>query len=277
MKPRKFALLAALSMATAFSGLAPARSEPGDDAAGQSASDLAKKLQNPIGDLYSFPFQGNTNFGVGPHSGTQEILNVQPVIPFHVSDDWNIITRTILPLVWNPDMSPLPSTAFGTAPTTFSAFLSPRNPTDGWLWGVGPVVLIPTATSPTLGSSVWGGGATGVLVYMKGPWVAGVLVNNVWSFGGTNGTFGTSYNNFLTQPFVNYNFGGGWYVTSSPIVTANWENPGTKWTVPIGGGAGRVVKIGKLPVNFMVGAYYNVVRPEYGADWQLRTQVTFIF
>ncbi|MDR3476382.1 MAG: porin family protein, partial [Devosia sp.] len=231
----------------------------------------------PIGDLYSFPFQGNTNFGVGPHSGTQEILNVQPVIPFHVSDDWNIITRTILPLVWNPDMSPLPSTAFGTAPTTFSAFLSPRNPTDGWLWGVGPVVLIPTATSPTLGSSVWGGGATGVLVYMKGPWVAGVLVNNVWSFGGTNGTFGTSYNNFLTQPFVNYNFGGGWYVTTSPIVTANWENPGTKWTIPIGGGAGRVVKIGKLPVNFMVGAYYNVVRPEYGADWQLRTQVTFIF
>ena len=114
MKPRKFALLAALFMATAFSGLAPARSEPGDDAAGQSASDLAKKLQNPIGDLYSFPFQGNTNFGVGPHSGTQEILNVQPVIPFHVSDDWNIITRTILPLVWNPDMSPLPSTAFGT-------------------------------------------------------------------------------------------------------------------------------------------------------------------
>ena len=109
----------------------------------QSASDLAKKLQNPIGDLYSFPFQGNTNFGVGPHSCTQEILNVQPVIPFHVSDDWNIITRTILPLVWNPDMSPLPSSAFGTAPTTFSAFLSPRNPTNGWLWGVGPVVQIP--------------------------------------------------------------------------------------------------------------------------------------
>ena len=176
---------------------------------GDSASDLAKKLQNPIGDLYSFPFQGNTNFGVGPHSGTQENLNVQPVIPFHVSDDWNIITRTILPLVWNPDMSPLPSTAFGTAPTTFSAFLSPRNPTNGWLWGVGPVVQIPTATSPTLGSSVWGGGATGVLVYMNGPWVAGVLVNNVGSLGGKDGLFATRYSNFLTEPFVNYNFGAG--------------------------------------------------------------------
>ncbi len=280
---KKMPLLVAILTTTALAGLAPAQAQQAPaadktaDSSGDSASDLAKKLQNPIGDLYSFPFQGNTNFGVGPHSGTQEILNVQPVIPFHVSDDWNIITRTILPLVWNPDMSPLPSTAFGTAPTTFSAFLSPRNPTNGWLWGVGPVVQIPTATSPTLGSSVWGGGATGVLVYMKGPWVAGVLVNNVWSLGGNNGLFATRYNNFLTQPFVNYNFGAGWYLTSSPIVTANWETPGTKWTVPIGGGAGRVVKIGKLPVNFMVGAYYNLVRPEYGADWQLRTQVTFIF
>jgi hypothetical protein len=257
---------------------APPADKPADSSGGDSASDLAKKIQNPIGDLYSVPFQGNTNFGVGPHNGTQEILNIQPVIPIHVNEDWNVITRTILPIVWNPDMSPIPSEAFGTAPTTFSAFLSPRNPTNGWLWGLGPVVQIPTATSPLLGSSVWGGGATGVLVYMEGPWVAGVLVNNVWSLGGTSGRFGNSYNNFLTQPFVNYNFGGGWYVTSSPIVTANWETPGTKWTLPIGGGAGRVVKLfGKLPVNFMLGAYYNTVRPEFGPNWQLRTQVTFIF
>ena len=115
----KPSLLAAILTATAFVSLAPAQAQqaaPGDDTAGQSASDLAKKLQNPIGDLYSFPFQGNTNFGVGPHNGTQEILNIQPVIPFHVTDDWNIITRTILPIVWNPDMSPIPSEAFGTAP-----------------------------------------------------------------------------------------------------------------------------------------------------------------
>jgi hypothetical protein len=105
-----------------------------------------------------------------------------------------------------------------------------------------------------------------------------VLVNNVWSLGGTFGRYGNGYDNFLTQPFVNYNFGGGWYVTTSPIVTANWEAPGTKWTLPIGGGAGRVVKLfNKLPVNFMLGAYYNLVKPEYGPDWQLRTQVTFIF
>src|SRR5271165_2782388 len=174
---------------------------PGDDTAGQSNTDLAKKIQNPIGDLYSFPFQSNTNFGFGPHGGTQEILNIQPVIPIHITPDWNIITRTILPVVWNPDLSPVPTVPVGTGPTTFSAWLSPRNPTNGWLWGVGPVIQIPTISSRTLGSSVWGGGPTAVLVYMKGPIVAGVLANSILSFGGTTGRGGTSYTTFLTQPF----------------------------------------------------------------------------
>lgn len=251
--------------------------KPSDDTAGQSTTDLAKKLQNPIGDLYSFPFQSNTNFGYGPHGGTQDILNIQPVIPIHVNDDWNIITRTILPVVWNPDLSPIPTVPVGTGPTTFSGFLSPRNPTNGWLWGVGPVIQIPTISSATLGSSVWGSGPTAVLVYMNGPIVAGALANNVWSFGGPHGPGGNSYNNFLTQPFFNYNFGAGWYATTSPIITANWQASGTKWTVPVGGGAGRVFKVGKLPINVMLAGYYNIVKPTYGADWQLRTQVTLIF
>ncbi len=247
------------------------------DAQDQDTTAIAKKIQNPIGDVYSFPFQSNTNFGYGPHGGAQEILNIQPVIPLHVTPNWNVITRTILPLVWNPDLSPIPSVPFGTAPTTFSAFVSPAKPVNGWLWGVGPVIQIPTISSPTLGSSVWGAGPTAVLVYMHGPVVAGVLANNVWSLGGTHGPGGNSYNAFLAQPFANYNFRGGWYVGSSPVITADWEAKGTKWTVPIGANAGRVVRIGKLPVNVLVGAYYNVVRPTYGADWQLRTQVTLIF
>lgn len=247
--------------------------------ADEDATALAKKLQNPIGDLYSFPFQNNTNFNTGPNKGTQDILNIQPVIPIHVNADWTVITRTILPLVWQPSYAPEHTVPFGTGPTTFSAFLAPANPTNGWLWGVGPIVQIPTISDKSLGSNVWGGGPTGVLVYMKGPWVAGVVANNVWSFGGTPGRGGTSYNTFLVQPFVNYNFGGGWYVYSSPIITANWLTAGDKaWTLPFGGGAGRVVKIGgKLPVNFQLGAYYNALRPEFGSTWQLRTQVTFIF
>ena len=255
------------------------RLAPDGSSESESASALAKKLQNPIGDLYSFPFQSNTNFQAGPHQGTQEILNVQPVIPIHLNQDWTVITRTILPLVWQPDLSPAHTVPFGTAPTTFSAFLAPAAPTNGWLWGVGPVVQIPTISSATLGSNVWGGGATGVVVYMKGPIVAGILANNVWSFGGTTGRGGTSYNQFLAQPFGNYNFGGGWYVGTSPIITSNWLVSGDKaWTLPIGANAGRVIKIGgKLPVNLSIGAYYNALRPQYGSTWQWRTQVTFIF
>jgi hypothetical protein len=250
-----------------------------DSDSGDTASALAKKLQNPIGDLYSFPFQNNTNFNTGPHNGTQDILNVQPVIPIHINADWNVITRTILPLIWQPSLEPAHTVPFGTGPTTFSAFLSPHNPTNGWLWGLGPVIQVPTISDKTLGSPVWGGGPTGVLVYMKGPWVAGVLANNVWSFGGTSGRGGSSYNMFLTQPFVNYNFGEGWYVGTSPIITANWLTSGDHaWTLPVGANVGRVVKIGgKLPVNFSLGAYYNALRPEYGSTWQWRTQVTLIF
>jgi|SRR5208337_2367859 len=251
--------------------------KPGDDTAGQSDTDLAKKIQNPIGDLYSFPFQNNANFGAGPHGGTQDILNIQPVIPIHITPEWNVITRTILPVVWNPDLSPLPSVPLGTGPTDFSAFLSPKKLTSGWLWGLGPIVQIPTISGPGLGSNLWGGGPTAVIVYINGPIVAGVLANNVWSFGGTHGPGGNSYNSFLTQPFFNYNFGGGWYVGTAPIITANWQADGTKWTVPAGVQAGRVFKVGKLPINLLLGAYYNLVKPAYGADWQWRTQLTLIF
>ena len=177
--------LSLVSFDAAAQSTAPAT--PPDAGSGDDATALAKKLQNPIGDLYSFPFQNNTNFNTGPHKGTQDILNVQPVIPIHINPDWNVITRTIVPLIWQPSFQPAQTVPFGTGPTTFSAFLSPANPTNGWLWGVGPVVQIPTISSATLGSNVWGGGPTGVLVYMKGPWVAGVLANNVWSFGGTPG------------------------------------------------------------------------------------------
>ncbi len=205
---------------SAASGDAAGGGAPGGGAEGDQSTDIAKKLENPIGDLYNVPFQNNTNFGYGPHSGTQNILNIQPVIPIHLTPDWNVITRTIIPLVWTPDVSPAPSVPFGVAPTTFSAFLSPAKPTNGWLWGVGPVVQIPTISNRDLGSSVWGGGPSAVLVYMNGPWVAGALANNVWSLGGVEtGPGGKSYETFLTQPFVNYNFGGGWYVGSSPIIT----------------------------------------------------------
>jgi hypothetical protein len=271
-------LLASGQLAHAQSPGSPSADSVAPDA-DEGATAIAKKIQNPIGDLYSIPFQNNINFNYGPHNGTQDILNFQPVIPIHLNSDWNIITRTILPLIWQPSLQPAQTVPFGTGPTTFSAFLSPGQPSNGWLWGVGPVVQIPTSSSATLGSNVWGGGLTGVLVYMKGPWVAGVLVNNVWSFGGMAAPGGTRYNAFLTQPFVNYNFGGGWYVSTSPVITANWLTSGDKaWTLPVGAAVGRVIRIGgKLPVNLSLGAYYNALRPQFGSTWQVRSQITVIF
>jgi hypothetical protein len=157
--PRVMTLSAALLALSLFSFGAvaqPASPTPSPDAgSGDDATALAKKLQNPIGDLYSFPFQNNTNFNYGPHKGTQDILNVQPVIPIHINDDWNVITRTILPLVWQPSLLPAQTVPFGTGPTTFSAFLSPKNPTNGWLWAVGPVVQIPTISDKSLQCLGW--------------------------------------------------------------------------------------------------------------------------
>jgi hypothetical protein len=254
-------------------------SPSGDHPASDDATELAKKLQNPIGDLYSVPFQNNINFNAGPNKGTQDILNIQPVIPIHINEDWNVITRTILPLVWSPSLQPAQSVPFGLAPTTFSAFLSPKNPNNGWVWGVGPIAQLPTISSKTLGSNVWGLGPAVVVVKLAGPIVTGVLVNNTFSLGGTSGRGGTRYSLFTVNPFFNYNFGEGWYVGTDPIITANWEASGNNaWTLPIGADIGRVIKIGgKLPVNFQIGAYYNALRPQFGSTWQLRTQVTLIF
>ncbi len=246
---------------------------------GASATDLAKKLQNPISDLISVPFQNNTNFNYGPHNGTQNILNIQPVVPIHLNEDWNLITRTILPLIWQPSLQPADTVPFGIGPIQFSAFLSPKAAVGGWVWGIGPIIQMSTSSDASLGSNVWGAGPSAVVVRLDGPWVYGVLANNVFSFGGTSGRSGTRYNTFLAQPFLNYNFGDGWYVGSSPVVTANWLTAGDKaWTLPVGGQAGRVVKLfGKLPVNFLLGAYYNALRPQSGATWQLRMQVSLMF
>ncbi len=246
------------------------RSVIGDNVATESDTDLAKQIQNPVGELISFPLQDNVNFGFGPHRGTQNILNLQPVVPFHVTDKWNLITRAILPIVWNPD------TPVGLGPISFTAFLSPRQDVNGWLWGTGPVVQIPTITSATLGSRIWGLGPSVAIVYSGGPWVTGALFNNIFSPGGTRGPSGTRYSSFLCNPFVSYNFDEGWYISFAPNITANWQMTGTKGTVLIGGGVGRLFRVGTLPVDLSVSAYYNIVRRDFGARWQLSTQLTFV-
>ena len=277
-------LVALLSVATTHAAVAQPAPQVRVDltdppVAPDEASALAEKLQNPIADLISVPFQGNTNFNVGPNKGTQEILNIQPVIPIHLNEDWNLITRTILPLVWSPSYQPAASVPpFGLSPTSFSAFLSPTQEFNKWTFGGGVIAQLPTITNKNLGSNVWGLGPALVAVRVAHPWVYGTLVNTVFSLGGTSGRGGTSYIFTTINPFVNYNFKGGWFVGASLITTASWDTGGEKWTLPVGAQAGRLIKLGgKLPVNLLVGAYYNALRTSGDGTWQLRTQITFVF
>jgi hypothetical protein len=242
--------------------------EPGED----ETAELARAAQNPVASMISLPFQNNTNFDFGPRGKTQNIMNIQPVWPFELNDDWNLITRTIVPVISQPALTPTQDREFGLGDTVFTGFVSPKN-SGAWIWGVGPAVLLPTSTDDRLGASEWGAGPSGVLLTIRGPWVVGSLLSNIWSFTGDK-----EVNLFTWQYFVNYNLAGGWYLTSAPIITANWEaNSDDRWTVPLGGGVGKIFRIGKQPLNAQASAYYNVESPEFGADWQLRLQLQFLF
>ena len=248
----------------------------------QDDSDLAKQTQNPIADLISVPLQSNFNFGAGfNHNKMIYVLNIQPVIPIKLSDEWNLVTRVIMPVINQPALSPsfgglVPSTAgtgFGDFNPTF--FFSPAKPGE-LIWGLGPTFTLPTATDRDLGSGKWSMGPSGVVLTVQGPWVFGALMNNQWSVGGWGDK---AVNAMLLQPFVNYNFQAGWYLTTSPVLTANWkaDKAGDVWTVPLGGGVGKLFRVGKQPINLQLQAFGNVAKPEFGPEWQLRFQVQCLF
>jgi len=237
---------------------------------GGSKEDLAKAAQNPLDDMVSVPSQFNFNFGVGPDDDMQMVLNIQPVYPSNISEDWNLINRLIIPVIDQP----APVDTFGLGDIQYQGFFSPANP-KGLIWGIGPVLSMPTATDSGLGSEKWSAGPGIVLLKMSGPWVYGCVANNVWSFAGEGGR--EEVNAFFLQYFVNYNF-PGFYLTSVPAVTADWTaDPSNRWTVPFGAGVGKIFKPGKVPLNCQLHAYYNVEHPDDGAEWQLRAQVQLLF
>ena len=243
-------------------------------AADDSNTELAKKTQNPVADLISVPLQNNFNFSAGPKDATIYVLNVQPVIPLKLTEDWNLITRTIMPIINQPSLFEGGESAFGLGDLNPTFFLSPAKP-GKLIWGVGPTFTLPTATDSRLGTSKWSMGPAAVALSIQGPWVFGALANQQWSFAGWGDT---DVSAMLIQPFVNYNLPDGLYLVSAPIITANWEaSSGDKWTVPVGGGVGKLFKLDKLPINTQLQAFYNVERPQLAADWQLRFQLQFLF
>ena len=249
-----------------------------------SQEEIAKATQNPLTAMYTLPIQSNTYFyDTASAKGVKNITNLQPVVPVDIDDEWVMVTRTILPVIYKEDTAPSPSNGskFGLGDTTFTAFFTQKKAKKGaWLWGAGPVVYLPTATDDTLGTKKWGAGPAVVALDINGKWVYGSLVMHIWSFAGSGQSEGYQKVNLTTiQPFVNYNMPGGWFLSSVPIITANWEaTSGNEWTVPLGGGVGKALKFGKIPGTMQLHAYYNVEKPDnYGEEWQLRFQINLLF
>ena len=238
----------------------------------QDESDLAKTAQNPVGDLISLPLQNNTSFGLGSYDRTQNVLNIQPVYPIKAGK-FNLITRTIFPIITQPDVASETGSTTGLGDINFTTFLSPGSP-GKFIWGIGPTISIPTATSDIPGFGRWAFGPSVIALTISGPWVAGVLTSNIWSMGGESDK--PDVNFFLLQYFINYNMEGGSYLVSAPIITNNWEVDDSL-ILPFGGGIGKILRLGKLPINANLQAYYNVVTPEGGPKWSTRIQVQFMF
>jgi len=245
-------------------------------AAATNSDALRKAAQNPVASLISVPVQNNDSFGVGPDDRTQNVLNIQPVIPLRVSENWNLITRIITPIIYQPTVSqPINQGASGFGDLNPSFFLSPAKP-GKLIWGAGPTIVLPTATNPVLGQGKWSLGPSFVALAQPGKWTLGGLVNNVWSYAGQSHR--PDVNQMTLQYFINYNLNKGYYITWQPTLTANWEaNNGGRWLVPVGGGIGRIMKLGFQPVNLTAQFYANAVHPPGAAPWSMRLQIAFLF
>ena len=238
---------------------------------GDKMEELSKEAANPLADLMSFPFQNNLNINNGPYNRNVNILNIQPVIPLFGG---KIITRTIFPIVYIPDFSSESGKlASGLADIVFTAFYVPKS--KGLMWGFGPVFEFPTGGS-IKGSQKWSVGPSIVFIVQPGEWTFGALLNNAWSFAGDPDR--GKVNHMLLNLFIVRQLGKGWYVNSAPIITSDWTaEAGDQWVVPLGMGGGKVIMLGgKLPLNVQTQMYYNIVRPDFGPEWQWRLQMQIL-
>jgi hypothetical protein len=239
---------------------------------GQSEEELAKKLQNPVASLISVPLQNNFDFGIGPDDGFRYTLNVQPVIPFNLTPEWNLISRTILPIIYQNDIAADSGDQFGLGDTLQSLFFSPTR-TEPFIWGVGPALLLPTGTEKLLGADKWGVGPTAVLLKQTGPWTYGMLANHIWSFAGEDDR--PEVNSTFLQPFLSYTFKSGLSLVTNTESTYDWEN--NQWTVPVQAGVSKVLTVGRQPISLALNGRYWAEGPDTAPDWGLRLVFTLLF
>jgi hypothetical protein len=257
-------------LAGALFGLACATPAMADD-----TQDLAKELTNPVADLISVPFQGNWNHGIGPDGGDQYYVNVQPVIPIKLNDDWNLISRTILPIISQNDVAGDSGNQWGLGNTQQSLFFSPSKPNHGIVWGVGPIAYLNTASDPLLGPEKWGAGPTGVALWMGGPWTVGILANQIWSFAGDSKE--PDINQAYFQPFIAYTTKNGVTFNLNSESTYYWDTG--EWSVPFNAQVSKLVHFDKQPISLFVAARYWATTPEDvgPTGWGVRAGMTFLF
>lgn len=234
--------------------------------------ELAMKLSNPIADLISAPIQSNYDFGIGAGDGTRWTTNIQPVMPFSLTENWNLVSRTVLPVVDQQGVAlGGAGDAFGLGDTVQSFFFSPKASSP--IWGVGPAFLLPTATDDLLGGDQWGVGPTAVVLKQTGPWTYGALANHLWDFAGDSDRPGV--NATFIQPFVAYTFPTATTLTLNLECTYDWRD--SQWTVPVNFQVSQLVKFGSQPVQLFAGIRAYPEAPDDGPEWGVRFGMTFLF
>jgi len=238
--------------------------------------DLAKLVQNPIATVISVPFQNNLTFGTGPDHDPQDVMNIQPVLPLRLNDDWNVITRTIVPVIYEPPLSLGGASFGGIGDISLALYFSPSRTSTSLIWGIGPAFIFPSANHEVLGQGKFSAGISAVALSIQGPWLVGMLVTQVASVSGVS--YRGPVSQMLIQPFINYNFPHGWYLTSSPIITANWKaSSSQQWTLPVGAGGGRAFRLGRQAMNAQLQAFDDVEHPRGGGNWTFRIQFQLLF
>lgn len=237
------------------------------------SAELAQKLSNPISDLVSVPLQFNWAQGVGPDEETRFLLNVQPVMPFTLTKDWNLIARVIAPLLGQPPLSAGGAPVSGLSDILASFFFSPSH-SRRLIWGVGPAFSLPSNSDPRLGTGKWSGGPTVVALKQSGPWTVGALWNQVWSFSGATNRADVSQ--MFLQPFLTYTTKSLITLSINSESTANWETDEDTWSVPINVTVAKLSSFGVFPASYQIGGGAYVSGPENGPEWQLRAAIVVL-